>query len=204
MRAVRADIGPERTSVPRTPRATVRRSHRRAGIWLSEAKHPVSTSSCSAATRLQMPQPWSPTHASMPAMSRWRHRRRHRHVRDDHGNHRVSHPHRLHRHPSALEDAKNAAVEARTPRLNVSLVWTAGSSLLRFKGATEDIATCRNGHAGQFQDAGAPHLQIVFEGCARVASHRGCSARRNSKRRLSSGHAPSFVTFVARRTHARR
>ena len=108
-------------------RETGRRSHRHAGIWLSEAKHPVSTSPCSMATRLQMPQPWLPMHASMPAMSRWRHRRRHRHVRDDHGNHRVSFPHRLHRHPSALEDANNTAIEARTPRLSVSLVWTAGS-----------------------------------------------------------------------------
>ena len=93
------------------------------GIWLSEVKHLVSTSPCSAAIRLQMPQPWS--HASMPATSRCRHRRRHRQVRDDRGNHRVSFPHRLHRHLSALEGVKSTAVEARTPQLNVSLVWTA-------------------------------------------------------------------------------
>ena len=48
-------------------------------------------------------------------------------VRDDHENHRVSFIQRLHRHLSALEDAKSTAVEARKPRLNVSLVSTAGS-----------------------------------------------------------------------------
>ena len=56
------------------------------------------------------------------------HLRRHRQVRDDRGNHRVSSPHRLHRHLSALEGAKNTVVEVRTQRLNVSLVWIAGSS----------------------------------------------------------------------------
>ena len=64
------------------------------GARVSEAKHPVSTSPCSAATRLQMPQPWSPTHASMPVTSP-------RQVRDDRRNHRVSFPHRLHRYLSA-------------------------------------------------------------------------------------------------------
>ena len=68
-RAVRADIGPETTSVPRMPRATVRRSHRRAGIWLSEAKHLVSTSPCSAAITSADATAW-PTHALMPATSR--------------------------------------------------------------------------------------------------------------------------------------
>ena len=33
---------------------------------------------CSMTTRLQMPQPWSPMHASMPATFRWRYRPRHR------------------------------------------------------------------------------------------------------------------------------
>ena len=66
--------------------------------------------------------------SSMPATFRWRHLRRHRQVRDDRGNHRVSFPHRLHRHLSALEGVKNTVVEARTRRLNVSLVWNAGSS----------------------------------------------------------------------------
>ena len=47
---------------------------------------------------------------------------------DDRGNHRMSSPHRLHRHLSALEDVKNTVVEARTQRLNVSLVWIADSS----------------------------------------------------------------------------
>ena len=41
--------------------------------------------------------------------------------------HRVSFHHRLHRHLSALEDAKSTAVEAQTPRSNVAHVWTAGS-----------------------------------------------------------------------------
>ena len=53
---------------------------------------------------------------------------RHHQVRDDRGNHRVSFPHRLHRHLSTLEVVKNTVVEARTQRLNVSLVWIAGSS----------------------------------------------------------------------------
>ena len=49
-------------------------------------------------------------------------------MRDDRGNHRVLFPHRLHRHLSALEGVKNTVVEARTQRLNVSLVWIADSS----------------------------------------------------------------------------
>ena len=65
---------------------------------------------------------------SMPVTFRWRHLRKHRQVRDDRGNHRVSSLHRLHRHLSALEDAKNTVVEARTQRLNVSLVWIADLS----------------------------------------------------------------------------
>ena len=36
-------FGPETTPVPRTQRTTVHRNHRRAYIWLSEAKRPVST-----------------------------------------------------------------------------------------------------------------------------------------------------------------
>ena len=91
-------LGRRRHLSQEPPRATVRRSHRRAGIWLLEAKHPVLISPSSTAIRLQMPQPWSRTHASMPATYLWRHRRRHRQVRDDRGNHRVSFPHRLHRH----------------------------------------------------------------------------------------------------------
>ena len=50
-----------------------------------------------------------------------RHLRKHRQVRDDRGNHRVSSLHRLHRHLSAQEDVKNTVVEVRTQRLNVSL-----------------------------------------------------------------------------------
>ena len=42
--------------------------------------------------------------------------------------HRVSFPRRFHRHLSALEGVKNTVVEARTQRLNVSLVWIEGSS----------------------------------------------------------------------------
>ena len=38
-RAVRVDIGPETTLVPRTQRTTAHRNHRRGKIWLSEAKH---------------------------------------------------------------------------------------------------------------------------------------------------------------------
>ena len=75
-----------------------------------------------------MPQRWSPMYASMPVTFRWRHFRKHRQVRDDRGNHRVSSPHRLHRHLSALEDVKNTVVEVQTQRLNVSLVWIADSS----------------------------------------------------------------------------
>ena len=62
------------------------------------------------------------------ATFRWRHLRKHRQIRDDRGNRHVSSLHRLHRHLSALEDAKNTVVEVRTQRLNVSLVWTADSS----------------------------------------------------------------------------
>ena len=61
---------------------------------------PGFASLCSMATRLQMPQPWSPMYALMPATFRWRHRRRHHQVRDVHENHRVLYPHRLHRHLS--------------------------------------------------------------------------------------------------------
>ena len=56
----------------------------------------------------------------------------------------------------------------------------------------------RNGHAGQFQDAGEPQLQSVFEGCARVASHRSPSWSRNSKKTFLERTRPSFVTSVAR------
>ena len=68
------------------------------------------------------------THASMPVISLWRHLRKHRQVHDDRGNRHVLSLHRLHRHLSALEDAKNTVVEVRTQRLNVSLVWIADSS----------------------------------------------------------------------------
>ena len=77
---------------------------------------------------LLMPQPWSPMHASMPVIFLWKHLRKHRQVHDERGNRHVSSLHRLHRHLSALEDAKNTVAEVRTQRLNVSLVWIADSS----------------------------------------------------------------------------
>ena len=64
----------------------------------------------------------------MPVIFLSRHLRKHRQVHDDRGNRRVSSRHNLHRHLSALEDAKNTFAEARTQRLNVSLVWIADSS----------------------------------------------------------------------------
>ena len=63
-----------------------------------------------------------------PVIFLWKHLRKHRQVRDDRGNRHVSSLHRLHRHLSALEGAKNTVVEARTQRLKVSLVWIADSS----------------------------------------------------------------------------
>ena len=45
-------------------------------------------------------------------------------------------------HLSALEDVKNTVVEARTQRLNVSLVWIEDSSPPGARGPTEDPAMC--------------------------------------------------------------
>ena len=64
----------------------------------------------------------------MQVTFQWRHLQKHRQVHDDRGNRHVLSLHRLHRHHSALEDAKNTVVEVRTQRLNVSRVWIADSS----------------------------------------------------------------------------
>ena len=78
----------------------------------------------------------------MPVIFVWKHPRKHRQAHDDRGNRHVLSLHRLHRHLSALEDVKNTDVEARTQRLNVSIVWIADSSPPGARGATEDPAMC--------------------------------------------------------------
>ena len=98
-------------------------------------------------------------HASMPVTFLWRHLRKHRQVRDDPGNHRASSPHRLHRHLSALEDAKNTVVEVQKRFTCVDC----GFVTTRSKGATEDPAMC-------------PHVGTDTRGSSKTLVRHTCKA----------------------------
>ena len=109
-----------------------------------------------------MPQPWSPMHTSMPVIFLWKHLRKHRQVRDDRGNHRVSSLHRLHRHLSALGDAKNSVVEANATVERFTCVDCAFVTT-RSKGTTEDPAMC-------------PHVETDTRGSSKTLVRHTCEA----------------------------
>ena len=127
-------------------------------------------------------------------------------MRDDRGNHRVSSPHRLHRHLSALEDVKFTVVEVRTQRFERFTCVDCGFVTTRSKAATEDPAMCPYVET----DTRGSSKSLVRHTCkACLKLYSSCLAMKpqcgkvQEKMFLERTHL-NFVTSVARCMHDHR
>ena len=92
-------------------------------------------------------------HASMPVTFRWRHLRKHRQVRDDRGNRRVS--------PQCAAGCKEYSRRGTNATVERFTCVDCGFVTTRSKGATEDPAMC-------------PHVEIDTRGSSKTLVRQTC------------------------------